>query len=139
MGLDCSKKKSGERIATIAAALVAVAVPLQMLSQNYDDHDRSKRTAAADMGHNFLESCGDNAIIFCFGDNDTFPLWYAQEIEGVKRDARATNLSYLDAEWYIDQMRSEAYQSAPLPFKLMTPSFYYPTLFVNVVDGPLWS
>lgn len=130
------KKKNGERIATIAAALVAVAVPLQMLSQNYDDHDRSKRTAAADMGHNFLESCGDNAIIFCFGDNDTFPLWYAQEIEGVKRDARATNLSYLAAEWYIDQMRSEAYQSAPLPFKLMTPSFYYPTLFVNVVDGP---
>lgn len=130
------KKKNGERIATIATALVAVAVPLQMLSQNYDDHDRSKRTAAADMGHNFLESCGDNAIVFCFGDNDTFPLWYAQEIEGVKRDARATNLSYLAAEWYIDQMRSEAYHSAPLPFKLMTPSFYYPTLFVNVVDGP---
>lgn len=120
---------------TLVSAVVALAVPLQMLGQNYDDHDRSKRTVAADMGYNYLVSCGENAIIFCYGDNDTFPLWYAQEIEGVKRDARACNLSYLAAEWYVDQMRAEAYDSEPLPFKLMTPSFYYPVIFASLIDG----
>lgn len=132
-----AKRKSlgGEALATVVALVVAIAVPLQMLGQNYDDHNRSGRTVASDMGYNFLESCGDNAIVFCFGDNDTFPLWYAQEIEGVKRDARAANLSYMAAEWYVDQMRTEAYESAPLPLKVMTPEFYYKTAFVSIVPS----
>lgn len=130
-----NKKKGFEGLATTIVGIIALAVPLQMLSQNYDDHDRSKRTVAADMGYNYLMSCEKDAIVFCYGDNDTFPLWYAQEIEGIKRDVRACNLSYLAADWYVDQMRQQAYESAPLPFTLMKPSFYYPTLFANVVEG----
>lgn len=130
-----NKNYKYQPIATFVAGVIAVAVPLQMLAQNFDDHDRSGRTVAADLGYNYLMSCEDNAIVFCFGDNDTFPLWYAQEIEHIKLDTRACNLSYLAAEWYVDQMRMQAYKSQPLPFKLMVPEFYYPVVAVGVADG----
>ncbi|MDD3160403.1 MAG: hypothetical protein PHX49_00555, partial [Bacteroidales bacterium] len=90
-------------------------VPVQMISQTWDDHDRSGRTVCPDFGANYLNSCEPNAIIFTNGDNDTFPLWYLQEVEGVRRDVRVCNLSYLQTDWYIDQMKREAYESQPLP------------------------
>lgn len=105
--------------------LLAVLVPIQMAGQNWDDHDRSGRTVASDMGRNYLESCEPNAVLFCYGDNDTFPLWYAQEVEGVRTDIRTVNLSYLSGDWYIDQMKKQAYDSKALPMGLLPKSYYY--------------
>ncbi len=97
------------------ACVVGLAVPLQMVSQTWDDHDRSGRYAARDFGMNYLSSVDENGIIFTNGDNDTFPLWYCQEVEGFRTDVRVVNLSYLSTDWYINQMRRPAYESAPLP------------------------
>ena len=104
--------------ATVAAGIASVAalfVPIQMAAQNWDDHDRSNRFIARDFGSNYLESCEPNAIIFTNGDNDTFPLWYAQEVEGIRTDVRVCNTSYLQTDWYINQMKKQAYESDPLP------------------------
>ena len=103
-----------------AAALVSIAglvVPIQMASQTWDDHDRSGRYTCRDFGQNYLMSLQDkgNPVIFTNGDNDTFPLWYNQEVEGVRTDARVCNLSYLSTDWYIDQMTRPAYNSPALP------------------------
>jgi len=95
-----------------------LAVPLLMAAQNWDDHDRSGRYTARDIGSNYLNSCDENAILFTYGDNDSFPLWYAQDVEGIRTDVRVANLSYLNAGWYIDMMRRKAYDSDPLPFSL---------------------
>lgn len=99
------------------ASLIAVAIPLQMVSQTWDDHDRSGRTAARDFGLNYLNSLDEkgNPVIFTNGDNDTFPLWYNQDVEGNRTDARVCNLSYLSTDWYIDQMRRPAWKSPALP------------------------
>jgi hypothetical protein len=86
-----------------------------MASQTWDDHDRSGRYVARDFGRNYLESCDPNAIIFTHGDNDTFPLWYVQEVEGARTDVRVCNTSYLQTDWYINQMKRQAYNSDPLP------------------------
>ena len=101
--------------AAIAAAVLCLLVPIQMVSQTWDDHDRSKRYLARDFGYNYLSTCEPNAVIFTMGDNDTFPLWYAQEVEGFRTDVRVCNLSYLQTDWYIDQMKRQAYESEPLP------------------------
>lgn len=98
-----------------ATVICLVAVPIQMASQTWDDHDRSERYVARDFGRNYLESCEPNAIIFTHGDNDTFPLWYVQEVEGVRTDVRVCNTSYLQTDWYINQMKRQAYNSDPLP------------------------
>ena len=104
---------------TIAALLacISVLVPIQMAGQNWDDHDRSGRYTCRDFGRNYLQSLQQegNPIIFTNGDNDTFPLWYAQETDGFRTDARVCNLSYLQTDWYIDQMKRQAYDSPPLP------------------------
>ena len=102
---------------SVAVAAVALLVPIQMVSQTWDDHDRSGRYACRDFGQNYLNSISQdkNPIIFTCGDNDTFPLWYNQEVEGVRTDARVCNLSYLHTDWYIDQMRRPAYDSPSLP------------------------
>ena len=107
------------------AALVGILVPLQMVSQTWDDHDRSGRTAARDFGRNYLSSVAPNGIIFCNGDNDTFPLWYLQEVEGYRTDVRAVNLSYLATDWYISQMQRASYESAPLPMQADKNTFAY--------------
>ena len=127
-----AKKTSDEdapvTISTAAAgvaSLVLLLIPIQMAGQNWDDHDRSGRTVASDMGRNYLESCEPNAILFCYGDNDTFPLWYAQEVEGIRTDVRTVNLSYLSGDWYIDQMKKQAYEGKPLPIGLLPKSYYY--------------
>ena len=97
------------------ATVLCLFVPIQMAGQNWDDHDRSGRYVCRDFGANYLESCEPNAVIFTNGDNDTFPLWYAQEVEGIRTDVRVCNTSYLQTDWYIDQMKKQAYESAPLP------------------------
>lgn len=107
---------------TAVAAVVSVLcllVPIQMASQTWDDHDRSGRYACRDFGQNYLMSLQSegNPIIFTNGDNDTFPLWYNQEVEGVRTDARVCNLSYLQTDWYIDQMCRQAYDSPSVPIK----------------------
>ncbi len=101
--------------AVAASVLSLFLVPGVMANENWDDHDRSNRYTARDFGANYLNSCEDNGIIFTNGDNDTFPLWYNQEVEGVRTDLRVCNLSYLQTDWYIDQMRRQAYESNPLP------------------------
>ena len=99
------------------ASLLGILVPLQMVSQTWDDHDRSDRYACRDFGLNYLNTLPDkgNPIIFTNGDNDTFPLWYNQEVEGNRTDSRVCNLSYLQTDWYTDQMRRPAYDSPALP------------------------
>lgn len=117
--------KMSELASAALATVLALLVPLQMAGQNWDDHDRSGRTIARDAGINYLESVEPNAILFCYGDNDTFPLWYIQDVEGVRRDVRTMNLSYLGGDWYIDQMRRKTYNADPVPLKYMTPELYY--------------
>ena len=113
-------KKYAKLNGTAVAAVVSILcllVPVQMASQTWDDHDRSGRYVCRDFGQNYLMSLQDkgNPIIFTNGDNDTFPLWYNQEVEGVRTDARVCNLSYLQTDWYIDQMCRDAYNSPAVP------------------------
>lgn len=109
-------KLSGTAVAAIVA-VITLLVPIQMASQTWDDHDRSNRYTCRDFGQNYLMSLQEkgNPIIFTNGDNDTFPLWYNQEVEGVGTDARVCNLSYLQTDWYIDQMKRPAYNSPSVP------------------------
>ena len=109
-------KLSGTAIAAIVA-VITLLVPIQMASQTWDDHDHSNRYTCRDFGQNYLMSLQEkgNPIIFTNGDNDTFPLWYNQEVEGVGTDARVCNLSYLQTDWYIDQMKRPAYDSPSVP------------------------
>ena len=118
------------------AALIGLIVPLQMVSQTWDDHDRSGRTAARDFGRNYLSSVAPNGVIFCNGDNDTFPLWYLQEVEGYRTDVRAVNLSYLATDWYINQMQRAAYESAPLPMTASKSTFAYDDRLFNYFIQP---
>ena len=117
--IDLLKKyaKLNGTIATAAVSVLCLLVPIQMASQTWDDHDRSGRYVCRDFGQNYLMSLQDKGypIIFTNGDNDTFPLWYNQEVEGVRTDARVCNLSYLATDWYIDQMCREAYDSPSVP------------------------
>ena len=113
-GLD-KVLKNGAVTGTLAT-LVGLVVPAVMVADGWDDHDRSNRAPARDLASNYLESCAPNAILFTNGDNDTFPLWYAQEVEGIRTDVRVVNLSLLNTDWYIDQMRRKAYTSEPVPF-----------------------
>jgi len=109
--------------AAIAAIAISTIVPTILVAQNWDDHDRSGRYTARDLAINYLESCEPNAILFTYGDNDTFPLWYVQDVEGVRTDVRVVNLSLLSADWYIDQMKRKAYESEPVPFSLTLDKF----------------
>ena len=109
--------RMAEAPAAALASLVCLFVPIQMASQTWDDHDRSNRYTCRDFGQNYLMSLPEkgNPIIFTNGDNDTFPLWYNQETEGKRTDARVCNLSYLQTDWYIDQMKRPAYDSPSVP------------------------
>ncbi|HUB59199.1 MAG TPA: DUF2723 domain-containing protein [Puia sp.] len=96
-----------------AAALCFLAVPVLMCNQEWNDHDRSKKTLARDLAKDYLESCPKNAILFSFGDNDTYPLWYAQEVEGIRPDVRVMVNTLLSSDWYMNQMRYKINESAP--------------------------
>ena len=111
------EKKIGEKPAAILATVLGLFVPVQMVSQTWDDHDRSGRYTCSDFGKNYLNTLPEegNPIIFTNGDNDTFPLWYNQEVEEYRTDARVCNLSYLQTDWYIDQMKRDAYDSPAVP------------------------
>ncbi len=111
-------------IAGVAFA-IGIFVPLQMVSQTWDDHDRSGRYTARDFGMNYLNSLEDNAIIFVNGDNDTFPLWYAQEVEGVRTDVKVVNLSYLSQDWYARQVAAKSYDAEGVPFYMPFTSMDY--------------
>ena len=119
-----SKLISEKIAAPIAGILCFVTVPVLMGSQNWDDHDRSGRYLTRDVAVDYLNSCAPGAILFTNGDNDTFPLWYAQEVEGKRTDMRVCNLMLLNTDWYIDQMKNRAYESAPLPVTLPASKYY---------------
>ena len=105
--------------------MVGLIVPLQVVSQTWDDHDRSGRYAARDFGMNYLNSLDKNAIIFTYGDNDTFPLWYAQEVEGVRTDVKVVNLSYLTTDWYVNQIRRPSYDAPGIELQAKPADYAY--------------
>ena len=107
--------------------LCLLFVPVNLAMNNWDDHDRSGRYTAYEMAVNYLESCDKNAILFTIGDNDTFPLWYAQEIEGIRTDVRVVNTSLLSTDWYINQMKRKAYESDPIPSSLSSEKYRHGT------------
>jgi hypothetical protein len=106
-----SKSLSQTTAAGIATIVCLLAVPTLMASQEWDDHDRSNKVIARDLAKDYLESCAPNAILFTFGDNDTYPLWYAQEVEGIRKDIRVINYSLLGIDWYINQLRYKVNES----------------------------
>lgn len=115
------------------AAVIGLVVPLQMVSQTWDDHDRSGRYAARDYAKNYLNSLEPNAIVFCNGDNDTFPLWYAQEVEGVRPDVKIVNLSYLNSDWYANQLRQQTYDAAPISLTATPADYAYGRTDVTIL------
>ncbi len=111
----------------VAGAIILVSlalVPGILASENWDDHDRSDRYMTRDFAKNYLESCAPNALLFTYGDNDTFPLWYVQEVEGVRPDVRIINLGYMGMDWYIEQQTWAQNESAPIPFSFERDKYY---------------
>ncbi len=140
---DSYGKTTAAKATAAVAVLIGIAVPLQMVSQTWDDHDRSGRYLARDLGMNYLNSLDKDAIIFTYGDNDTFPLWYAQEVEGERTDVRVINLSYLTTDWYANQMRHPYYdakavdmyaQPTDYGYEKLGWSFIHPSASSNRVD-----
>lgn len=122
--IDWLGKKMNLTVATGVASVASfAAVPVIMGTQNWDDHDRSQRTGALDFAYDYLNSCAPNAILFTNGDNDTYPLWYAQNVEGIRSDIRIINLSLLNTDWYADALKTKVYDSEPIDFS-MTPDKY---------------
>ncbi len=115
---DLLSRKLPAKLSAIMACILTLPAPAIMAQQNYHDHDRSGRYTARDIAYNYLNSCAPNAILFTVGDNDTFPLWYLQEVEGVRTDVRVVNLMLLRADWYINQLKLAVYDSPPLPVTL---------------------
>jgi hypothetical protein len=117
------KKYFNPSAVAVASTVVCMSVPAILAAQNWDDHDRSKRTLTRDIAKSFLDCCAPNAILFTNGDNDTFPLWYMQEVEGYRTDVRICNLSLMGTDWYIDQAKRKAYNGEPVPIR-MTKEMY---------------
>ena len=133
------RKGSQKPAAGVAASAVIVAVtllvPVQMASENWDDHNRSNRYTAVEMAKNYLNSVGQNGILVTHGDNDTFPLWYAQEVENIRPDVRICNTSLLGTDWHIDQMKYAVNESAPLDLTVGPRQYLYGTNeYVHIYD-----
>ena len=125
------KNFANQKIVAITVSIVSLlAVPTLMASQNWDDHDRSNRYTTHLNAQAYLESCDENAIMFTIGDNDTFPLWYMQEVEGIRTDIKLVNTSLFATDWYIDQMKRATYDAAPIPSQLQHDQYKYGTLDV---------
>jgi hypothetical protein len=125
---DLLSKYSKRKLLAPAVTLVClILVPGILAANNWDDHDRSGKRTANSMARTYLESCAPNAILFTIGDNDSFPLWYLQEIEGVRTDVRVVNTSLFQTDWYIDQMKRKAYESDPIPSQLTHDQYKYGT------------
>ena len=112
------KRFMAEKTSAIAASAICLIAPAIMAQQNWDDHDRSDRFFSVDSAKNFLASCAPNAVLYTGGDNDTFPLWYSQDVEGFRTDMRVIVLSYYNTDWYIEQMMRQVYESEALPYTL---------------------
>lgn len=123
--LDKAFKGSNRTVSAALASVLCLLVPLQMVSQTWDDHDRSGRYFVRDLAWNYLNSCDENAMVVTHGDNDTFPLWYSQEVENTRTDIRVLNTSLLGTDWYINQMRFKQYESDPVPFSLDRKQYFY--------------
>jgi len=122
--IDWLSKKINRNVAAIGAGIICTAaVPVVMANQNWDDHDRSVRLTALNFAEDYLNSCAENAILFTNGDNDTYPLWYAQNVEGIRSDIRVINLSLLNTDWYADALKRKTFDSEPVEFS-MTPDKY---------------
>jgi MFS family permease len=119
------EKNFSQPVSAIVATAIGLTIPAILCAQNWDDHDRSGRYTCRDFGENYLVGLPQNSIIFTCGDNDTFPLWYCNEVENFRPDVRVCNLSYLQTDWYIDQMKRQSYTSDPLPIS-WTPAQYMP-------------
>ncbi len=130
-----SKSGTGDMPKAAIAGILCLTVPLLMAAEGWDDHTRAKRRTAVDFAKNYLDSLDPNAILFTNGDNDTFPLWYAQEVEGYRTDVRIVNLSLLNTDWYIDQMKRQAYDSAPVPISMEEPKYRQGTRDIVIIDG----
>ena len=134
--LLCKALKKNHTAAAAVATVVAMAVPTILCAQNWDDHDRSHRTMARDLGYNYLSSIvekeGISPIIVNYGDNDTFPLWFNQEVDGVRPDVRIMNSSYLDGEWYVDEMKCKANDAEGIPFSLPSHKYTFTNDWVPV-------
>jgi|TARA_B110000240_G_scaffold30010_1_gene31835 hypothetical protein len=116
---DFLKKNINPRLSLISATIISLLMaPALMASENWNDHDRSDRYTALEVAKNYLNSCAKNAILFTNGDNDTFPLWYAQEVEGIRTDIKVVNLSLFNTPWYIDQMKRKSYDAEAIPSSL---------------------
>ena len=120
-------KKKDSAVLSAALTLACLCVPALMAAQNWDDHDRSNRRTAVELASNYLNSVGPNGILITHGDNDTFPVWYAQEVEDVRPDVRICNTSLLGTDWHIDQMKWAVNQSAPLPLQIGPEQYLYGT------------
>ncbi len=119
----------------VAVTLACLCVPALMAAENWDDHDRSNRRTSTEMARNYLNSVGENGILITHGDNDTFPLWYAQEVEGVRTDVRIVNTSLLGTDWHIDQMKYAVNESKPLPLTVPPAQYLYGTNEYIFIDG----
>jgi len=125
-----------ESIRAQAMVLISLLIPALMASEGWDDHSRARRRTGVDFAKNYLDSLQPNAILFTNGDNDTFPLWYVQEVEGYRTDVRICNLSLLNTDWYIDQMKRQAYDSPALPIKMDEEKYRQGTRDLVILDNP---
>ena len=126
--------RRGAMTVTVVAVVMGAGVPTVLAAENWDDHDRSGRYMARDIGRNYLNTVPKNGIIINFGDNDTFPLWYCQEVEGVRPDVRVMNSSYLGGEWYIDEMKLAANEADGVPFTIPSTKYSFVNDWVVVAD-----
>ncbi len=133
---DVAKRllRGRNRVALISSVAICLTVPTILAVENWDDHDRSGRYIARDIGWNYLQSTLPNSIILNYGDNDTFPIWVNQEMYDVRPDVRVMNTSYLGAEWYIDQMKGRANEAAGIPFSLPKSKYTYANDYVPIVE-----